>query len=233
MILETERLTLREMTIQDLPALNAIVCDDETTYAFEGAWSEEESKAGLQKQIDHYKKYGYGRWAAVLKSTGEVIGICGIQWCNAGENDVPEIGYLFNRRFWRKGYAVEAAIACKRYGFEHLGFGELYSTIRDTNIASLNVAFRSGMTIRGQFARHHRGLDMPHYILSVKKGEDVRYNQFELSEARRALMSTLHKCEKMDLEKLGKSQRTLLERRIAAFRIALALIEKEQGGTQK
>ena len=51
----------------------------------------------------------------------------------------------------------------------------------------------------------------------------------ELSEARRALLSTLQKCEKIDAAKLGKSQRTLLERRIAALRLALTLIEKEQG----
>ena len=51
----------------------------------------------------------------------------------------------------------------------------------------------------------------------------------ELSEAHRALLSTLHKCEKINHSKLGKSQQTLLERRIAALKLALALIEKEQG----
>ena len=50
----------------------------------------------------------------------------------------------------------------------------------------------------------------------------------ELSEAHRALLSTLHRCEKMDATKLGKSQQTLLERRIAAIKVALTLIEKEQ-----
>lgn len=50
----------------------------------------------------------------------------------------------------------------------------------------------------------------------------------ELSEAHRALLSTLHKCEKMDTTKLGKSQQTLLERRIAALKVALTLIDKEQ-----
>lgn len=55
----------------------------------------------------------------------------------------------------------------------------------------------------------------------------------ELSEAHRALLSTLHKCEKMDAAKLGKSQRTLLERRIAALKVALALIEKEQARKRK
>lgn len=51
----------------------------------------------------------------------------------------------------------------------------------------------------------------------------------ELSEAHRALLSTLKKCENIDAQKLGKSQQTLLMRRIAALKIALALIEKEQG----
>ena len=50
----------------------------------------------------------------------------------------------------------------------------------------------------------------------------------ELSEAHRALLSTLHECEKMDATKLSKSQKTLLERRIAALKVALTLIEIEQ-----
>jgi len=57
----------------------------------------------------------------------------------------------------------------------------------------------------------------------------VDFTKEELREAHRALLSTLHKCEKMDMTKLGKSQRTLLERRIAALKVALRLIEKEEG----
>ena len=52
----------------------------------------------------------------------------------------------------------------------------------------------------------------------------------ELSEARRSLLSTLNKCEKvLESEKLPQSQRTLTERRVAALKIALTLIEREQG----
>jgi len=58
-------------------------------------------------------------------------------------------------------------------------------------------------------------------------GNEVAFTKEQLEEAHRALLSTLHKCEKMDAEKLGASQRTLLERRIAALKVALALIEKE------
>jgi hypothetical protein len=56
----------------------------------------------------------------------------------------------------------------------------------------------------------------------------------ELQEAHRALLSTLHKCEKVqENAKLGKSQQTLLKNRIAALKVALALIEKEQTALQE
>jgi hypothetical protein len=55
-----------------------------------------------------------------------------------------------------------------------------------------------------------------------------KYSNAELEEAKVALTSTLHKCEKIDEgKKLGKSQQTLLDRRIKALRLALDLIEKE------
>jgi len=60
-------------------------------------------------------------------------------------------------------------------------------------------------------------------------GEEALFTKDELEEAHRALLSTLRKCEKIDAGKLGASQHTLLERRIAALKLALALIEKESG----
>ncbi|MDD4296757.1 MAG: hypothetical protein PHC69_07340 [Ruminiclostridium sp.] len=54
------------------------------------------------------------------------------------------------------------------------------------------------------------------------------FTSFELREAHRALLSTLHKCEKIDTAKLGKSQQTLLKRRISGLKVALTLIENEQ-----
>jgi hypothetical protein len=57
---------------------------------------------------------------------------------------------------------------------------------------------------------------------------EMTYTCEELSEARRALLSTLRKCEKvLESEKLPQSQRTLTERRVAALKLAVALIERE------
>lgn len=56
-----------------------------------------------------------------------------------------------------------------------------------------------------------------------------KFSTEELNEAHRALLSTLKKCEKIDMDKLGQSQKTLLIRRINALKVALALIERESG----
>ncbi|MDD3903752.1 MAG: GNAT family N-acetyltransferase, partial [Sphaerochaeta sp.] len=77
-------------------------------------------------------------------------------------------GYLFRRDHWGKGYATEAAVACKEYAFTSLNAREVYSIIRDSNIASMNVAIRNGMLIRERFIKHYRNVDMPHFLFSVK-----------------------------------------------------------------
>ena len=166
-ILETDRLMLRELTVHDLPATGEIVCDEQTMYAFDGAWSDEKNREGLQKQIKSYQENGFGRWAVVLKETEQVIGICGPMWLDADKNRVLEIGYLFNRAFWHKGYAIEAAIACKRYVFDTLGFKEVFSIIRDSNYTAMNVAIKNGMFVRGRY----KDEDDTHYsyVFSVKR----------------------------------------------------------------
>ncbi|MCL2059132.1 MAG: hypothetical protein FWH01_08780 [Oscillospiraceae bacterium] len=61
----------------------------------------------------------------------------------------------------------------------------------------------------------------------------IKYTKTELDEAKAALASTLQKCEKIDEgKKLGKSQQTLLERRIKALRLAIDLIDRENKNAQ-
>lgn len=162
-ILETERLLLRELNENDFGALCKILQDDETMYAYEGAFSDEEVGEWLDRQLSRYREYGFGLWAVVLKETGEVIGQCGLTmqpWKNEG---LLEIGYLFQRQFWHNGYATEAAAACKKYAFEVLKADEVCSIIRDTNIPSQKVAERNGMTKKDAWTKHYRGVDMPHF----------------------------------------------------------------------
>ena len=163
MILETERLYLREMNQSDFASLCRILKDDETMYAYEGAFSDDEVREWLYRQIARYQKWGFGLWAVILKDTNEMIGQCGLTMQNWKDDEVLEIGYLFERAHWHKGYASEAAKACKKYAFETLNASEVCSIIRDTNIASQNVAIRNGMTVKDKWTKHYRGMDMPHH----------------------------------------------------------------------
>lgn len=167
-MIETKRLILREMSQTDFTDLCKILQDDEVMYAYEGAFTLEEIQRWLDNQIRRYKEDGFGLWAVLLKESGIMIGQCGLSMQDYKENKILEIGYLFQKEHWHQGYASEAAIACKEYAFDKLNAKEVYSIIRDTNIASQNVAIRNGMTCVDQFVKHYRGLDMPHLLFSVK-----------------------------------------------------------------
>ena len=162
MILETERLYLREMNPADFPALCEILQDKDTMYAYEGAFNDSEAREWLERQISRYQKWNFGLWAVVLKETGKMIGQCGLTMQPWKETEVLEIGYLFNRAYWHKGYAAEAAGGCKKYAFEVLQADEVCSIIRDTNTASQKVAVRCGMTKTDSWTKRYRGVDMPH-----------------------------------------------------------------------
>lgn len=172
MILETERLYLRRLRQEDFPALCRILQDEEAMYAYEGAFTDEEVQEWLDRQIQRYQKWDFGLWAVILKETEELIGQCGLTMQQWKEQEVLEIGYLFQRAYWHRGYAIEAASACKRYAFETLKADEVCSIIRDTNIPSQKVALRNGMVKKDTWTKHYKGVDMPHYrFVAYKENE--------------------------------------------------------------
>lgn len=167
-IITTERLILRKLTNEDYDSLAEILQDEETMYAYEGAFSDEMTREWLDRQTDRYRKWGYGLWAVNLKAENKMIGQCGLTNQEWNGRQVLEIGYLFNKNYWHKGYATEAAKACKRYAFDVLHANEVCSIIRDTNAQSQRVALRNGMTKSAEIMiKHYRGVSMPHYLYSV------------------------------------------------------------------
>lgn len=172
MILETQRLQLREMQQEDYGALCKIVQDEDVMYAYEGAFSDKEAQDWLNKVFLRYKEDGISLWAVVLKDTNEMIGQCGLLRQTWKEKPILEVGYLFQKAYWHKGYATEAARACKEYAFDVLHEKEVFSMIRDSNIASQNVALRNGMHVVDTGMTHYRGVDMLHFLYSVRRTEE-------------------------------------------------------------
>lgn len=169
MILQTDRLYLREMRQTDYASLCKILQDAEVMYAYEHAFDDAQTQEWLDRQLARYREDGFGLWAVVLKQTDAMIGQCGVTVQQCGTERVLEIGYLFQKAFWHHGYAIEAAAACKEYAFTKLNADEVFSIIRDTNIPSQNVARRNGMVVRGRLIKHYYGMEMPHLIFSAKR----------------------------------------------------------------
>ena len=169
MILETERLYLREMERADLRDLCGMLQDPLVMYAYEHAFSNVEAQAWLDRQLERYARDGFGLWAVMERDSGALVGQCGLTWQDWSGRQVLEIGYLLRRDRWGRGYATEAAKACKKYAFEALGAREVYSIIRDTNFASQRVALRNGMALRGSFIKRYYNMDMPHLVFCARR----------------------------------------------------------------
>lgn len=170
-ILETQRLYLRELEPGDVAEACRLLQDDETMYAYEGALSDAGVQAWIDRQIARYTDDGFGLWAVILKETSDMIGQIGLTMQQVGDRRVPEVGYLLRKEYWHQGYAGEAAAACRDYAIGRLGFEAVYSIIRDTNLASQRVAERMGMRRAGTTVKHYRGVDMLHYIYVIGRAE--------------------------------------------------------------
>ena len=173
-LLETGRLVLRKLEQGDFDEVCKLLQDPVVMYAYEGAFSDQEVQAWLDKMFQRYEDDGFALWAVIEKSNGELIGQCGITYQEYNGGRVLEVGYLFRQEFWHKGFATEAAIACKEYAFQVLNFDEVYSIIRDSNVASQNVARRNGMIEVDTLVKHYRGVEMPHIVFRVSRENNLK-----------------------------------------------------------
>ena len=145
MKMETSRLILRSLTMEDFDALHEILSDPMTMQHYPAPFDEARTRGWIARNIDNYAELGFGLWAVVLREPGELIGDCGISMQNIHGRIRPEIGYHIHKKYQRKGYASEAARACRDYVFEHTPFNIVYSYMKYTNAASYGVAIKNGM----------------------------------------------------------------------------------------
>ncbi len=140
MVLETERLILREMNQDDFDALYAVLADSDIMQHYPYTFDEARVRGWIVRNEERYRVFGFGLWAVCLKETGEMIGDCGLTMQNIHNFIRPEIGYHIRKDHQRRGYAKEAATAVRDWAFTNLPFGEIYSYMKYTNIPSALTA---------------------------------------------------------------------------------------------
>ena len=150
-ILETERLFLREMTMDDFDALYAVLSDAEIMQHYPYSFDEERVRSWIERNMDRYKNDGFGLWAVCLKDTGEMIGDCGLTLQNIDGTMLPEIGYHIRKDQQRKGYAKEAAAAVRDWAFQNTEYPALYSYCKYTNVGSFKTAESIGMHFEKEY----------------------------------------------------------------------------------
>ena len=148
-ILQTKRLILRHLTLEDLDELFALYQDPEIRRYFpEGVLNYKDTKEELEWHMNGHPRHPeLGLWATIHKETGQFIGRCGLlPWEIDGKLEI-EIAYLLDKHFWHQGLATEAAKGIMEYGFQELHLSRLICLIDPENIPSQRVAKRIGMTL--------------------------------------------------------------------------------------
>lgn len=153
-IIETERLYMRELQIDDKKDLMKVLSNPESMKFYPNPFSEKQVERWIQWNIENYKKYKHGLWAVILKEDEVFIGDCGITMQNIGDEIVPEIGFHIIKEYCNKGFATEAALACKEYAFTVLNYNEVFSYTTIRNVPSQKVAEKIGMKVYKYFEKN-------------------------------------------------------------------------------
>ena len=143
-ITETKRLTIRLLAEPDVPVLASIWSDPQVTHYMGGPRVFEELCSGFTQDL-LTKPPKFDLWPVVERSSGIVIGHCGLLPKTVDGGDEVELVYVIAAAFWGRGYATEAAMAIRDCAFRSLGAARLVSLIDPLNRASEKVAEKVGM----------------------------------------------------------------------------------------
>jgi RimJ/RimL family protein N-acetyltransferase len=173
MRLETERLVLRPPRREDAAAFVPHWQDAQAVEYVGGTKTREEVETMVERLLRHWDWYGFGEFTVERREDGETLGRVGLQlwdprdWTNGKRErlcgDVEsELGWKLGREHWNRGYATEAAGACRDWALRDLGLTRLISLIAFENTASLRVAEKIGETFERDVEnvpfRHRYGL---------------------------------------------------------------------------
>lgn len=164
-LFETPRLLLRKKVIEDAPFFFELNSDPLVTrYTGDSSFRDlNEAKNIVEYVISQYEKYGYGRWLVIEKETDNPIGWCGLKYLEeTGETD---LGYRLMQKYWGKGFATEASMACLEYGFNVLKLDRIIGRAVKENVDSIKVLKKTGMI----FCREEMCHEHAAHIFELKK----------------------------------------------------------------
>lgn len=144
-VLETPRLSLREMTRGDLDFVAAMLADPQVMHYYSKCYTRDEAAEWVDRQLGRYRDSGRGLWLVSDRRSGEPVGQVGLIAPKYKAVPFDEVAYLIHRPYWRRGFASEAAAGVRDHAFETLGQARVVGLIRAENAPSQGVATKIGM----------------------------------------------------------------------------------------
>ncbi|WP_432409551.1 GNAT family N-acetyltransferase [Wukongibacter sp. M2B1] len=142
-ISETERLILRVLEPKDLDSVMNFWGNDEVMkYCGGSSGNRELIGRAINNYMNSQRKRGFSAYAVILKETNEIIGACGYNYTQDG-NEV-ELIYHFSKQYWGKGYATEAGKACIEYARENLHIDKIIASVDPKHYSSRKVLEKLG-----------------------------------------------------------------------------------------
>lgn len=141
----TARLAFREMVEADLDDMAGLLGDPEVMRYYPRVKTREEARDWIRWNRRLYREAGYGLWVVSLRDGGGFVGDCGLTpQLIEGVTEV-EVGYHVRADLQGRGYASEAAAACRDHARDVLGVRRLVAIIRPANRPSQRVAEKVGL----------------------------------------------------------------------------------------
>jgi len=146
--LVTDRLLLRLWRDSDVEPFANMCADPIVMAHFPSTATRDQTEQAIQRFRCNFNERKFGLWAIELKETQEFLGFVGLIVPSFESHFTPcvEIGWRLAKEFWGNGYAPEAAREAIRDGFERVGLSELVSMTATTNLKSIRVMEKIGMT---------------------------------------------------------------------------------------
>ena len=154
--LPTPRLVFREMTLDDLDDMAALLGDPEVMGYYPRPKHRDQASAWITWNQRLYRTYGYGLWLLSLGDTGEFVGDCGLTPQQVDGVTEIEVGYHVRACLQGRGLATEAAAACRDYARDVLEVDRLIAIIDPHNQPSQRVAENLGLVVARTSDNHGR-----------------------------------------------------------------------------
>jgi [ribosomal protein S5]-alanine N-acetyltransferase len=168
----TARLHAFRLQPDDFSIVHRMHQDHEVMKTLGGIRSEAKTRDYMQRNLEHWERYGYGLWILRGPDDRGFVGRSAIRHVELDGKDEIEVGYALMREYWGRGLATEVTHEMIKLAFSSLGIADLVAFTLRENVASRRVMEKAGGTYEGDIVHD----DQSHVLYRFRPSRPVPQN---------------------------------------------------------